>query len=320
MTDPRDLLPASFVLRDPAVLPAGLARPVLAIGNFDGFHLGHAALFAEARELARELGAPVCALTFDPHPRAGRGPIFLLTPPLEKARLLAAAGADAMIALTFDQALMSLSPEIFIDEVLVGRFDICGVVVGENFRFGRNRSGGARTLVAAGEGKGFATRVHPGVKIDGAFVSSSAIRAALGKGDVAAATRLLGHLWRIAGAVVHGDKRGRDLGFPTANLLLDPDCGLAHGIYAVRVEVEGARHDGVASFGRRPTFDDGAPRFETFLLDFDGDLYGKTIAVDLVAFLRGEARFGDAGALIEQMNRDVARARHALRAAPAPCA
>jgi riboflavin kinase/FMN adenylyltransferase len=307
--------PSFALFRDPASLPASFSRPVLAIGNFDGVHRGHAALIARARQLAAGFGVRSGVLTFTPHPRrvlAPDRPFFPLAPETDKARLLARAGLDGLVSWTFDKALMGLTPEAFARDLLAGRLGVSGVVVGENFRYGSGRAGTVATLVADGERFGFAVSAVPPVTHDGEVVSSSSIRRLLAEGDVAAAARQLGHWWFARGPVRHGDKRGRLLGFPTANLVLDPGVRLAHGIYAVRVHVGEEVHDGVASFGSRPTFDDGAPRLESFIFDFDRQIYDIEIGVELVAWIRPELKFDSVEDLIARMRSDCDLARQAL--------
>jgi len=244
-------------------------------------------------------------------------PHFALCSRIDKARLIARAGMDGLIEISFDKALMALSADAFVDDLLLQRFGARGVVIGGNFRFGRGRAGDPDFLRVKGRARGFEVVVREPVTLDGRVISSTEAREDLQKGDVATAAALLGYWWFVRGVVAHGDKRGRELGFPTANMILDPSCQLAHGIYAVRANVDGRIVDGVASFGRRPTFDDGAPRLETFLFDFSGDLYGKEILVEFIAFLRGEEKFDSIDALVAQMNRDADNARAAIRAAAA---
>lgn len=310
-----------FVLAvDPARLPDGLAGAVLAIGNFDGIHRGHKAVIARAKALAAARGAPCVAVTFEPHPSdffAGPGTIFRLTPQADKARLLEALGVDGMVVLSFDRALASLPAEAFVRDVLVGRLGAAAVVAGYDFHFGKGRGGTPDFLVAAGAAHGFDVEIVPRVEADGdgpiRVASSTATRAALERGDVGEATALLGHTYSITGTVAGGQRLGRTLGFPTANLVADPSCRLRHGIYAVRATVDGRTWDAVASWGRRPTVEaDGAPLLEVFLFDFSGDLYGRTMQVDFVAFLRGEAKFETLEAMTAQMHEDVADAKAAL--------
>lgn len=310
------------VVRDPARLDGPLARPVVCIGNFDGVHRGHKALIARARALAARLARPCAALTFEPHPSdffAKRSVIFRLTPEREKAMALARLGLDGVVVLGFDAGLAGLSAQAFVDEILVARLGVAGVVAGYDFHFGARRAGTPAFLAAQGAEKGFAVEIVDKIGADeeGSLdaVSSTLIRKALEQGDVARAAHLLGHPFTVAGVVEHGAKLGRTLGFPTANLRLDPSAALRHGVYAVRARWRGGAAAGVASFGRRPTFDDGAPLFETFLFDFDGDLYGREIEVELIAFLRPELKFASAEALVAQMREDEAAARAILSGA-----
>jgi riboflavin kinase/FMN adenylyltransferase len=292
-----------------------LRRAVIAIGNFDGVHRGHRAVIGKAIARARALSVPAAALTLEPHPRSyfrPNDPLFRLTDERQKLRLLAGSGLDGAIVLTFNTALASLPARDFIDRVLVGRFAVSGVVTGFDFHFGKDRGGSPAFLAAEGQARGFPVDIVPALEDEGRPVSSGTIRAALSAGRVVEAAELLGYPWFASGEVIHGEKRGRDLGFPTANLRLDPACALKHGIYAVRVILGGKPLDGVASFGRRPTFDNGAPLLEVFLFDFAGDLYGQSIDVAFIAWLRPEQRFESADTLVAQMNRDSEQARAAL--------
>jgi len=292
---------------------------VVAIGNFDGVHRGHKAVIAAAQTRAEALGRPAAALTFEPHPRAffqPGEPLFRLTDAATKLRLLAATGLDGAIVLTFDDALANLSAENFVDRILVERFGVSGAAIGFNFHFGANRAGAPHFLAAEGKKCGFAVDVVPPLQDRGRPVSSQPIREALAAGRLDAAAELLGYPWFISGTVLHGDKRGRELGFPTANLMPDASCGLRHGIFAVRVGIGGRRYDGVASFGRRPMFDAGTVLLEVFLFDFSGDLYGAAMDVAFIAFIRDEAMFASAKELIRQMQEDSRLAREALARAP----
>jgi riboflavin kinase / FMN adenylyltransferase len=265
--------------------------------------------------LARALGRPAAALTFEPHPRAYFNPgepLFRLTDEAAKLRLLASTGLDGAIVLTFDAALAGLSAESFVERILVDRFAVSGAVIGFNFHFGMNRAGSPDFLKAQGKRHGFAVDVVPRFEDQGRPVSSGPIRDALAAGRLDQAAELLGYPWFVSGEVIHGDKRGRELGFPTANLLLDAACGLRHGIYAVRVGAGGRRYDAVASFGRRPMFDTGAVLLEVFLFDFAGDLYGQNIDVAFIDWIREERMFDSATALIAQMQDDSRLAREAL--------
>ena len=319
MTLAANRAPAFRVVRDDADVPAALKGAVAAIGNFDGVHLGHQAVIAAANARARTLDRAALAVTFEPHPRAffrPHEPLFRLTDEGAKLRLLAASGLDGALVLTFDAAFAALSAEEFVRAVLVERLAIAGAVIGYNFHFGRGREGSPPFLERQGKVRGFAVEVLLPLQHQGRPVSSSAIRTALTEGRVSKAAELLGHPWFVSGAVLHGDKRGRDLGYPTANIRLDPSCGLRHGVYAVRVAVGEQRLEGVASFGRRPTFDNGAPLLEVFLFDYAGDLYGATLDVAFIDWIRPELKFDDATALVRQMDEDSARAHRALAKAP----
>jgi riboflavin kinase/FMN adenylyltransferase len=302
------------VVRDCA--PAGALRgAAVAIGNFDGVHRGHKAVIAAALSRARSLGKPAAALTFEPHPRAffnPNEPLFRLTDETAKLRLLAATGLDGAIVLTFDAALAKLSAEDFVQRVLVERLAISGAAIGFNFHFGANRAGSPEFVQTQGQRQGFAVDIVPPLRDGDRPVSSGPIRAALAAGRLDDAAELLGYPWFVSGTVIHGDKRGRELGFPTANLALDPTCALRHGIYAVRVAAAGRRYNGVANFGRRPMFDTGTVLLEIFLFDFDGDLYGANIDVAFIAWLREEAMFASAEELVRQMAEDSRLAHAAL--------
>ncbi len=303
-----------LVVRDSAPADA-LRGAVVAIGNFDGVHRGHRAVIGVAQDLARRLGRPAAVLTFEPHPRAFFNPgepLFRLTDEAVKLRLLASAGLDGAIVLTFDAALAGLSAESFVERILVERFAVNGAVIGFNFHFGMNRAGSPEFLKAQGKKHGFAVEVVPRFEDQGRPVSSGPIRDALAAGRLDQAAEFLGYPWFVSGEVIHGDKRGRELGFPTANLKLDAACGLRHGIYAVRVAADERRYSGVASFGRRPMFDTGVVLLEVFLFDFAGDLYGQNIDVAFIDWIREERIFDSAGALIVQMQDDSRLAREAL--------
>jgi riboflavin kinase / FMN adenylyltransferase len=295
-----------------------LAGAVVAIGNFDGVHRGHRVVIRAALMRARELGRKAAALTFTPHPRLFLRPqesLFELSSERNKLRLLAATGLDGAVVMHFDAALAATPAEDFITKILARALGIGGAAIGFDFHFGKNRTGSPSFLAEQGARLGFAVDVAPPLEDEGRPVSSGAARAALAAGRVVEATELLGAPWFVSGEVIHGDKRGRELGFPTANLKLSPTCGLKHGIYAVRIDASGKRHDGVASFGRRPMFDDGAPLLEVFLFDFDGDLYGRPIDVAFIGWIRHEQKFESIETLKRHMAADVAQARDALKRA-----
>jgi len=308
--------------RDPSAPPPGLKGAVVALGNFDGLHRGHVGVIERAKTLATRLCRPCAVLTFEPHPAdffAGRSVIFRLTPPLAKAALLKRLGLDGMITLTFDAAFAALPAESFTREVLSQRIGASAVVAGYDFRFGKSRRGDAEFLKSEGERLGFLVEIVERIASDEAgsldAVSSTATREALEQGDVRLARRLLGRPYFIEGEVVRGAQRGRALGFPTANVALDASNRLRHGVYAVTLEARETLHWGVASFGKRPTFDDGPPLLEVFIFDFDGDLYGEAVEVAFYDFLRGEEKFASVEALVAQMHADEAAARVALQRA-----
>ena len=307
------------VVRDDGPEIARLRRPVIAIGNFDGVHRGHRAVIDTAIGRAHPHHRPAAALTFEPHPRSYFEPdahSFRLTSEAAKMRLLAATGLDGAVVLTFDARLAELSAERFVEEILVQRLHISGAVIGFNFHFGKQRKGSPEFLEAQGATHGFTVDVVPPFMLAGRRVSSGAIRDALAAGRIGEATELLGYPYFVTAQVVHGDKRGRELGYPTANLRLPADCGLKHGVYAVRVGVGGVRYGGVANFGRRPMFDTGAVLLEVHLFDFKGDLYGAALDVAFVAWIRPEMNFDGIEELIRRMDDDSRHARTALARAP----
>ncbi|TAK48340.1 MAG: bifunctional riboflavin kinase/FAD synthetase [Xanthobacteraceae bacterium] len=311
-------MPADFdIIRDTTPAAAIRRGLVLAIGNFDGVHRGHRAVIAAAREMARRLGRPAYSLTFEPHPRDYFNPDsrqFRLSGERDKLRLLAGTGLDGAVVMTFDATRAATTAQDFINQDLIGRLGAAGVVAGYDFHFGKSRAGTPAFLEAEGRRLGFSVHIEPRRQADGLAVSSGVVRDALVAGDVGLAATLLGGPWFVSGEVVHGAKRGRDLGYPTANIALDPACGLAHGVYAVRVGRGAERFEGVANFGRRPMFDNGPPLLEIHLFDFAGDLYGAALDVAFIAFLRAEASFAGVDALIRQMDADSGRARTALAA------
>jgi len=311
------------VIRDTTPISEIPRASVVAMGNFDGVHLGHRAVIAAALEMGRVHGRPALALTFEPHPRrffSPNTPQFRLSDETAKLRLLAGTGLSGVVLMTFDNARAGTSAQDFIHHDLIGRLGVRGIAVGYDFHFGKGRVGSPSLLVKEAPRLGIEVDVQPHIDIDDRPVSSSAIRIALAEGQIDAATAMLGAPWFISGEVIHGEKRGRELGYPTANIRLDQNCALKHGIYAVRVgrgqEKSEARLEGVASFGRRPTFDNGAPLLEIFLFDFKGDLYGETLDVAFIGFIREELKFDGIEALIRQMDDDSARARAQLAAAP----
>jgi len=292
-----------------------LRGAVIAMGNFEGVHRGHRAVIGTAVNRARALGRPAVALTFEPHPRAffkPHEPFFRLTDEAAKLRLFAATALEGAIVMKFDDALAALKPDAFIKEVLIDRLAVAGVAVGFDFHFGKARSGTPAYLKEEGDIRAFHVDIVPALLDGGRRISSGAVREALAAGRADEAADLLGYPWFVTGEVVHGDQRGRELGYPTANLRLDPGCDLRHGVYAVRVEVDGRRFDGVANFGRRPMFDTGVVLLEVFLFDFAGDLYGCALDVAVIAWIRPEFKFDTIDDLIHRMDEDCRIARIAL--------
>jgi riboflavin kinase/FMN adenylyltransferase len=319
MTEPSQPAKSFVVVHDDEPRIALLKGAIAAIGNFDGVHRGHRAVIDAALAQAAALKCPAIAVTFEPHPRAvlrPAEPVFRLTDEAGKLRLLAATGLSGALVLTFNAAFAALSAEAFVADVLVDRLGIRGATIGFDFHFGHKRGGSPAFLAAEGKRLGFSVEAAAPLEDEGRPVSSSSIRAALGEGRIVEAAELLGYPWFVTGRVIRGDQRGRDLGFPTANMRLDPACQLKHGIYAVRVRVDGDVRDGVASFGTRPTFDDGAPLLETYLFDFSGDLYGKEIDVAFIGWIRPELKFSSVDELVARMKEDTRLARVALARAP----
>jgi riboflavin kinase/FMN adenylyltransferase len=307
------------VIRDTTPASAIPRGTVVAMGNFDGVHLGHRAVIAASLEMARLHGKPAFAVTFEPHPRSffsPNTPQFRLSDETGKLRLLAGTGLAGAVIMTFDKARAGTTAQDFIHHDLIERLGISGIAVGYDFHFGKGRVGSPSLLVNEAPRLGIEVDVQPHIDIQELPVSSSAIRMALAEGQIDDATLMLGAPWFVTGEVIHGEKRGRDLGYPTANIRLPASCGLKHGIYAVRVGRGPERFDGVASFGRRPTFDNGAPLLEIFLFDFKGDLYGTVLDIAFIAFIRDELKFEGIEPLVRQMDDDSAKARAALAAAP----
>ena len=297
-------------------IPEPLRGSIVALGNFDGFHLGHQAVVGRAIQRGFHERRPVIVATFDPHPvRFFRPdlPPFRLTTLHQREALFAHAGADAMLVFEFNQELRSTSAESFVTELLAKRIGAAGVVTGDDFTFGKMRGGNVELLLGFGAEHGVAAEAVAPVLLDGQRISSGRIRDALIAGDTATATKLMSRDFAIEGVVQGGDRRGRELGYPTANLTLGDYQRPRYGIYAVRVTLEdGTEHPGVASLGVRPTFSPPTELLEAHLLDFDGDLYGQKIEIALHAFIRDEKKFDDVGALVTHMRRDEAAARHLL--------
>ncbi|WP_288396624.1 bifunctional riboflavin kinase/FAD synthetase [uncultured Sulfitobacter sp.] len=307
------------IIRDYQFVSAFDQGATAAIGNFDGVHLGHRSVIDMARAALPD--APLGVVTFEPHPReyfAPDAPPFRLMGAEARAHQLQKIGVDKLYELGFDAALSSLSPRAFAQEVIVDGPGLRHVVVGADFRFGKARAGTAEQLQAFGAEMGFGVTIAPLMAKGPDTVSSTAIRNALTEARPRDAAEMLGHWHRVEGPILHGEKRGRELGYPTANMSIDGLHPPAFGVYAVLVDVlegpQAGRYHGVASLGVRPMFGENKANLETFIFDFKGDLYGKHVSVALVDHLRGEEKFDSLDALITQMDADSAQARSILAA------
>jgi riboflavin kinase/FMN adenylyltransferase len=303
------------ILFTPDDLDGTLPHPVAAVGNFDGVHLGHQRILATLAERARVVGGTVVVITFNPHPQKVLHPDTaprLIAARSQKVSWLQAAGADLMLDLPFTRELAALSPEAFVDRVLLRGLKVTEVHIGRNFRFGRNRGGDFATLEELGRRRGFAAMPVEGVRHGGERVSSSRIRKALGAGRVSEASHLLGREEELTGKVVPGDARGRLLGFPTANLEVENELVPFTGVYATRLLVQGDLLPAVTNIGSRPTFPGAGPAVETHVLDYSGDLYGQQVQLRFVKRLRDERRFSGLDELKEQIAVDVSGARRVL--------
>ena len=296
-------------------MPASWKGGAVALGNFDGVHRGHQALIERTSAEAKVLNAPVVALTFEPHPRRffvpDTGP-FRLTLPPARLRLLGQYGVQAVLAQRFDEAFAALSPDAFIEDVLLKGLGARHVVCGYDFTFGARRGGNVERLRERGQERDFGVTVLDPVMREGEIYSSTRIREALRAGWITEAAELLGHPWEIEGAVELGDQRGRTIGFPTANVALGEHLRPRFGVYAVRALVDGKWLNAVANLGRRPTFGKLQENFEVHLFEFSGDLYGKTLRVELVDFIRSEMKFSGLDQLKAQIAADGAAARQIL--------
>ena len=297
-------------------VPDSLKGSIVALGNFDGFHLGHQAVVGRAIARAFHERRPVIVATFDPHPVSFFKPDlppFRLTSLDQRQSLFAHAGADAMLVFEFNRQLASTDAEEFVADILARRIGAAGVITGDDFTFGKGRSGDVALLRDLGARHGVGAEAVPQVLLDGERISSGRIRDALIAGDIATATRMLSRDYAIAGVVQRGDARGRELGYPTANMQLGDYQRPRYGIYAVRVTLDdGTEHPGVASLGVRPTFEPPEELLEAHLFGFDGDLYGRTIEVALHGYIREERKFDSLDALMAQMREDEAAARRLL--------
>ena len=294
---------------------------IAAIGNFDGVHRGHQHLLGETIAFARNHAMRPAALTFDPHPRRyfrPDEPPFLLTSPAMRNDLLRRYGAEDVFVLTFDESLASQTPEAFMVETLKQELGLAGVVAGADFRFGKGRAGGIEALQTIAEEAGLLVRIAEVIseKPFAEKYSSSDARAAIKEGDMAKAAHVLGRPWGVRGRVIEGQKLGRTLSFPTANLVLGDVLAPRLGVYAVRARLDEETYDAVSNYGRRPTINEGAPLLETYLFDFDGDLYGREIEIEFVEFIRDEEKFDGLDALKAAISSDCERARAILAKNP----
>ncbi|WP_350332885.1 bifunctional riboflavin kinase/FAD synthetase [Coralliovum pocilloporae] len=305
---------AFSVIRSLDAFPAHLRGGVVAIGNFDGVHRGHQAVLEEAKALARAGNVPAIMMTFDPHPRTvfrPDNPVFRLTDEAGKARLAEALGLDGILSLQFTRSFADQSADSFIETILIKTLGVRHVVTGYDFHFGHKRQGTPDYLKEKASEHGFGVLIVD-MKSDrsGDAVSSSRIRAALKDGDIAGANRLLGYSYFVEGPIIHGEKRGRNLGFPTANMALAENSELRCGVYAVTMtRADGTEFHGAASFGRRPTFDNGAPLLETHVFDFSESLYDEVVRIAFHGWLRGEEKFASVDDLVAQMKDDCEKAR-----------
>ncbi len=306
-----------MIVTDWRDLPDRLRGAAVAIGAFDGVHRGHQAVIAQARAAADRLGVSLAVVSFDPHPRRWFQPEaapFRLMTPAQMARAMAPLGVDRLHLLPFDATMAAMTDEAFVEQVLVEGLGIRHAAVGFDFSYGKGRTGSAEGLRRQGEALGFGVTVVDRIDDgDGLKLSSSGVREALKAGDMPRAAAILGRPFAIEGEVIHGDKRGRTIGVPTANVSMADYMRPAYGVYATRTRLpDGRVIDGVANLGVRPMFEIDQPLLEVWLFDFDGDLYGQTVETELVAYLRGEMAFDGLDALKVQIGRDADAAREAL--------
>ena len=295
------------------------SKPIIAaIGNFDGVHLGHQALLRETIHLARTNNAIPGAIVFEPHPRRffqPEAPAFMLTSSEGRDALLRAYGAQQVLTIRFDKTLAKMPPIDFVNDILIHQMGVYGIVAGADFRFGVNREGDAALLKALGEAPDFFAAIIDLVDDadQGEKFGSTSIRNAIKIGDMIGAARMLGHSWSVQGVVIEGQKLGRTLGFPTANMTLGDYIPPRHGVYAIRAHHEGIRYNGIANYGRRPTVGAEAPLLEVHLFGFSGDLYGASIQIDFVDFIRDEKKFDGLDALKLQIAQDIKSAKVILK-------
>ena len=309
------------IIRDYTYLEASDRGASVAIGNFDGVHLGHRSVIDIARAEAAKINAPLCILTFEPHPRqyfAPDAPPFRLMGPEARTHRLEKLGVEKLYELNFNASLSALTPEEFAQNVIATGLGLRHIVVGADFCFGKGRAGNAQDLVCFGKDMGFGVSIAELLEGEIGEVSSTAIRTALSEGRPRDAAAMLGHWHRIEGMVIGGEQRGRDLGYPTANMSIEGLHPPKFGVYAVMIDVltgpHAGQYHGAASLGVRPMFNGAFPNLETFLFDFSGDLYNADLSVALVDYLRPEETFDSLDAFIAQMDADCARARAILSA------
>ncbi len=297
-------------------LPADFTASVVTLGNFDGVHLGHRELFRSLVQAAKQLGCPSIVYTFNPHPLKFLAPEkapLLLNTAEEKQRLIAASHVDYLIEALFTAEFAMLSPEQFVTDILVKQLRVKILIVGYDYAFGKGRRGDTNFLKFYGEKYGFQVEVLQPVGDDGLPYSSTRIRQLIAAGDVSGVVRLLGRQYNLEGVVVPGDQRGRQLGFPTANLETEKEQLPAPGVYAVKVRYNLQEYGGVVNIGRRPTFDVEGSTIEVYLLDFTGELYGKKLRIYFVERLRDEQKFDSIETLVDAIEMDVLRARQILQ-------
>ncbi len=295
-------------------VPTDLRGGVVAIGNFDGCHLGHQRIFSCAKNIARAKKIASLALTFEPHPRDIFAPkpfMFRLTNGAQKSKILKALGFDAIIIMPFTRQLALMEAKDFVQQYLINALDVKAIIVGEDFHFGKNRAGTPEFLAHIGSENGFEVHQLNLLEQGHETISSSRIRKSLSEGGLNVANRLLNYHWIVEGIVIEGDKRGRELGYPTANFALAENSNLAQGIYAVRIRLDDRLFDGVASFGK-PMFDNVQPPFEVHIFNFDEDIYGQKIEVALIEHIRGQMIFDGLDELVRQMDKDSENAKRKL--------
>jgi riboflavin kinase/FMN adenylyltransferase len=298
-----------------AINVLSLRKPVVTIGNFDGCHLGHQEIFRRARIHASKIGGVTVAYTFDPHPASvvkGITPQLIFTLD-EKIEAIGSLGLDYLVIAPFTREFADTNPEVFVKEIIMKRLRAEGVVVGHDFSFGKKARGDIPFLKRMGAKMGFFVECVNPVAIEGMVISSTCIRKMILSGDVLGAARLMIHPYRLHGPVVHGMSRGRDLGFPTANIIPDKALIPAYGVYAVYVSIAENRFEGVVNIGNNPTFGDMGTSIEAFIFDFEGDLYEQEITIEFVEHIRGEIKFADKHYLIDQIAEDCRQAKDILK-------